>query len=296
MPTDPSVAVRPRPRLIPAEVDQVESLRVRCNEHEGLDLKLGVASLIPGAGQLQAPSQFLAYSGDQLAGYCSLDLGGDIELCGMVHPAQRRHGIGHALLDAALAECRRRGTSRVLLICEEASASGRAFMAALGVSRAFAEYRMERDVSSPPLATGSQTVEERLHTTRAELDDLDAIATVQSAAFGDRSRDVRQMIAQDQREPDVSYYLARLGEIPVGSLKVYTTPPRAGIYAFGVVPAHRRRGFGRQILLQVIALLGAAGCSRVWLEVDTNNVSAYALYRSAGFCETTTYGYYRLNL
>src|SRR5262245_2296390 len=89
MPTDPPVAIRAQPRLIPADIDQVESLRMRCNEHEGLDLKLGVAPIIPGGGQPQVPSQFLAYSGDQLAGYCSLDHGGDIEICGMVHPAQR---------------------------------------------------------------------------------------------------------------------------------------------------------------------------------------------------------------
>src|SRR5262249_4387584 len=237
MPTDPTVAMHARPGLIPSELDQVASLRLRCSEYEGLDLKLGVAPLEPVDGHLQAPSQFLAYSGDQLAGYCSLDHGGDIEICGMVHPAQRRRGIGRALLDAALTQCRRRGASHVLLICEEASASGHAFISTLGVSRAFAEYRMEREVSPPPLATGDQPVEERLRITRAGPDDLDAIAAVQSAAFGDRSHDVRQLIAQDQREPDVSYYIARLGEIPVGSLKAYTIPPRAGIYAFGVVPA-----------------------------------------------------------
>src|SRR5262245_4794067 len=132
MPSDPTVAIRARSGLSPAETEAVASLRGRCNEYEDLDLKLDVVPLEPAGGRLQAPSQFLAYAEDQLVGYCSLDQGDDIEVCGMVHPARRQRGIGRGLLEAALAECGRRRASRVLLICEDASASGQAFISALG--------------------------------------------------------------------------------------------------------------------------------------------------------------------
>jgi ribosomal protein S18 acetylase RimI-like enzyme len=296
VPTDPTVTIYARPGLSPSERDRVEVLRACCNAHEGLDLKLDLAALDPADGHLRAPSQFLAYVGEQLVGYCSLDQGGDIEVCGMVHPAQRQRGVGHRLLDVARHECRRRGASYVLLICEDASASGRAFVSALGLARTFAEHRMECDVSALAAAPSEQSLDGRLSISRAGPADLDAVAAVQAAAFGDGVGEVRQLIAQDLREPNVHYYVAHLGEFPVGSLKVYTIPPRAGIYAFGVAPAYRRRGIGRQILLQVIARLGAEGYVHIWLEVDTDNVPAQALYRSAGLRVTTTYGYYRLDL
>ena len=88
-----------------------------------------------------------------------------------------------------------------------------------------------------------------------------------------------------------------LGGVPVASLKVYTTPEHlAGIYAFCVVPPHRRRGYASQFLRRVASALAAEGYGRIWLEVDSDNDPAIALYRSVGFHHTTTYGYYRLAL
>jgi len=92
------------------------------------------------------------------------------------------------------------------------------------------------------------------------------------------------------------YYLGRLGATPVGTLKVYRWGTKAGIYAFGVLPAYRGQGLGRAILMQTLAALPAAGMTRFALEVETDNVTAIRLYESAGFVATTTYGYYKLAL
>jgi ribosomal protein S18 acetylase RimI-like enzyme len=294
--TPPSVTIVPRTGLTSTEGEEVQMLRTLCNGHDHLDLKIEVEIAPSPDERVAAPRQFLARGADgALVGFCSLDMGGDVEICGMVHPAQRRRGIGAALLDAALAECRRRGEGRVLLICEDASAAGQVFVAARGAARAFAEYRMELDaaLSQRPAEVSEDT---NLRVERADGRDLEDIVAVQSAAFHDDPTDVRTMVAAGLAEGSAHYYIARLGDAPIGSLKVYLPAGRAGIYAFGVAPQHRRRGFGRQILRRVIARLAAEGHGHIWLEVDADNAPAIALYRASGFTGTTTYGYYALSL
>lgn len=47
----------------------------------------------------------------------------------------------------------------------------------------------------------------------------------------------------------------------------------------------RRRGVGRDVLLQLLARARAAGVARVLLEVAAGNLAARGLYRSCGFLE-----------
>lgn len=292
-----SVAIVAERALSPAAYEQVEALRAACNAHDGLDLKLEVWPERPGEPVPMAPGQFLAYDGDMLVGYCSAVGNREVEICGMVRPDRRRHGAGRRLLDAALAACRGRGAADALLLCEDASAPGRAFVAMLNAPRAFAEYRMELEVPAGPVADDDFPQENGLTIDRATPADLDAIASVRAAAFQDDLDGAREAVREGLEEPYARFYVARQGGVPVASLKVYTTPEhRAGIYAFGVVPPHRRRGYASQFLRRVASALAAEGYGRIWLEVDSDNDPAIALYRSVGFHHTTTYGYYRLAL
>jgi GNAT superfamily N-acetyltransferase len=50
-----------------------------------------------------------------------------------------------------------------------------------------------------------------------------------------------------------------------------------------VVPAHRGRGVGRQLLLRVLDAAKEAGCRAVELEVDAEHTRAEHLYRREGF-------------
>lgn len=54
----------------------------------------------------------------------------------------------------------------------------------------------------------------------------------------------------------------------------------------GVVPSHRRRGLGREMIDFILPLLRDAGAERYVLEVVESNAPAIALYRAAGFQET----------
>jgi Acetyltransferases len=67
-----------------------------------------------------------------------------------------------------------------------------------------------------------------------------------------------------------------------------------GIYSFGVRSAYQGRGYGRQILTEMIRLLHEQGQQHIMLDVESNNTRAFNLYSSLGFTIYATYDYYIL--
>lgn len=270
-----------------AEVRQLAAL---CDRYEGLDLPVQ-AGPPPVADET---NEFLYYEAGALVGFVSLDGEPEVEVCGMVHPAHRRRGIGRALLVAALAECRRRGASDCLLVCEDASASGRAFVAAVGARYRFSEHRMVLDPSRiAPRPPGGP-----LQLRQAGPADADTLVRLTAAAFGDPPDEVRRRIERWLPEPDQRFYIATLQGEPVGSLRVSLNAGESRVYiaTFGVHPERQGRGYGRQILAETIAILRAEHWQDIRIEVVTENRGALAVYHACGFRETTTYGFYQIDL
>jgi N-acetylglutamate synthase len=61
------------------------------------------------------------------------------------------------------------------------------------------------------------------------------------------------------------------------------TGQSAGIAAMRTKPSHRKQGYARSILRAVAAKARVAGAGTLWLQVETDNAPAVALYRSEGF-------------
>jgi mycothiol synthase len=279
------------------EAEEIRELAEVCNQLEGLDLKLGVPTAVaPGESM---PRAFLVYAEGSLAGYCGLDYGGgtEAELCGVVRPERRRQGIGRALLEAAREASRTRGIERLLVICEDASESGRGFVARSGARLTASELHMEREARAQEMggrargATGSQ-----LTVRQATARDVETVTRIMSAAFQDDEEAVRRRVSREIVDAHGPFLLAERDGVAVGSLKVYAMGPETGIYAFGVLPEHQGRGYGRAFLMLAMERLAANGDTRFVLEVDPDNAPAIAVYRACGFTPTTTYGYYALDV
>lgn len=68
---------------------------------------------------------------------------------------------------------------------------------------------------------------------------------------------------------------------------------QAEILTFGVDPARQRQGIGRALLGALVGDLARRGTRALYLDVAEDNTAALALYRGAGFAETTRRrGYY----
>jgi len=260
------------------------ALAETCNQLEGLTLKLNVSRAAEG----MPANKWLYYEQGALIAYAALDGGApEAELCGMVAPTHRRKGIGRALLSAVTDACRRANVYRLLLICEDASASGQEFVRAIDAAHSFSELHMEMDAPA-----AAEQLRQDVLVREATPHDYDALAEVLVSAFGGPYDHTRARIEAEAGEGDGRYLVGDASGRLVGGLKLYEHDGRAGVYAFGVSQEERGKGYGRAILQQTIEIARANGFPRIYLEVDNDNTVARRLYESSGFQTTTTYGYY----
>lgn len=119
-------------------------------------------------------------------------------------------------------------------------------------------------------------------------DDFEALYTAFTAAFNDyvvpfaiTREQLAEMIARRGWVPELS-----VGVFEGGELVAFTVNCVEGTRAYdsgtGVVPAHRRRGLGREVTERSFALLRER-CSEYVLEVIDVNTRAVELYKATGF-------------
>src|SRR5690348_13787169 len=124
------------------DISSIQQLAAICEEYERTRLRLSWGMLQTRPGDF--PLDFLYYDDGKIVGYIALDDRGveTKELFGMVHPAYRRRGIFRRLFRAALDICRLQGVKHLVLVCERASPSGRAFVRSVGATYDFSEHEM----------------------------------------------------------------------------------------------------------------------------------------------------------
>jgi ribosomal protein S18 acetylase RimI-like enzyme len=265
--------------LAQADIREVGKLTSICNQYEALDY------LTPDP-QTHA---VLYYQDGQLVGSVAFQLGiRKAELTIIVHPEKRRRGIGSTLLQAAKQECVRQGIQKCLLVCQETSKSGKAFLGSLGSRYQFSEYKMKLENRPSTIQVTGQPL--RMY--QASFKDRKLLASITAKSFSEPEEDRLQRYTHDITKPTHRFYIAALDNQPIGSIGVVSSNDRMWIVALGVLPEYRRRGYGRQMLTRIVRRLMKEGHREILIEAVTDNRNALTLYRTCGFKEQTEYGYY----
>lgn len=289
---NPQQGIVKKQRLTEAEMAEVTELVALCKLHDGIDLTLLLEIMKDRTDN--DTNDFLYYVNGKLVGALAFDSFGteDKEMTGLVHPDYRRKGIFTALVNEAKVVAKARGIQQLIFICDRFSRSGQAFIEAIGAQYDFSEHRM---LLVDFKERGATSYKEHIVLQPATLADADVLAYVSATSFGESERRTKEHLEQDIQNPRRRYYLVMLGNEPVGCFNLWRGET-TGIYAFCVLPQYRKRGFGRQMLEQIIRQVRAESQQPITLEVDTTNTNAFDLYRSCGFKETTTVGYYALDI
>ena len=122
----------------------------------------------------------------------------------------------------------------------------------------------------------------------ATATDVDAVAHVGAAAFGEPVDRSRPWVAPHLGVPGFTVALARLDGEPVGVATAILTNDRAGscvgIFGVGVIERARRRGIGSALTSWLLERAFAEGATLAHLNPDSD--AAERLYARLGFVET----------
>ena len=106
------------------------------------------------------------------------------------------------------------------------------------------------------------------------------------------SADVRtRLIPELRRQPTALVLLALADGEPAGlavcffGFSTFRARPLLNVHDLAVVPAHRGRGVGRELLRHAEERARSRGCCRLTLEVQEDNARALRLYERFGFAD-----------
>jgi ribosomal protein S18 acetylase RimI-like enzyme len=217
---------------------------------------------------------------------------GPTEVCGMVHPSHRREGIFTQLLAAAnrrsLPAETADGEGRVgrLLIVNQESTAGRAFAEAYGAAPEHSEYSMTLTKATVPADLARFRRHEGLVVRPAIDGDRVTLAEVLSEAFS--PSDGRRV--EEVKIDGVT--AVEYGGATIGTLRTEVVGTEAYVAGFAITSEMRGRGFGHQVLSEVMDGLMSAGIEKVHLDVATDNARALGLYLDLGFEQVGAMDYY----
>lgn len=275
------------------DYEKLAYLQKLCKDQDKIELKLELEyKLTVRSGQwnpVKAVNEFLYYDGEELVGYIGISSfsGGNAELNGMVHPNWRRRGIFKRLYELAIDECRRRDFERILLLCDDKSEAGKAFIGSTGASYAFSEYKMK-------LGEGKcNIVEKNITVRKAKNSDAEEIGRQNSIFFG--SPDIQLEYPEDQEKYNKITYMIELKGKTIGKIRVDSDGDSSYIYGFGILPEYRGKGYGREALAATLDLIKKNNIRNIYLDVAAKNNTALNLYTSCGFRQEAVMNYYEVN-
>jgi mycothiol synthase len=297
------VNVVTRSRLAPDEVRAVLQLVDDVTDADGTrPLSEHVMLHLRYGGDTPAKN-YLAWNGDDLAGYAHLDTtdtveGASAELA--VGPRHRGMGIGKALVEALVAET---GSSARMRLWAHGQSSGAAELArSMGFRRERVLWQMRRSLYAPvPAPVWPEGVTVRTFVVGEDEEKWLDVNNRAFAAHPDQGTwsldDLRMRESEPWFDPS-GFFLAETDGRLVGFhwTKVHGADPSGGghehghdpigeVYVVGIDPSMQGRGLGPALTLRGLQHLRARGLSQCMLYVDEVNTNAIRTYERLGFAK-----------
>jgi mycothiol synthase len=305
----PSPTVKRVEHLSSEQVEQVLALMKAAGDTDGaLPLSEHVVLHLRHGGEAPAVHLLaLDETAGQIVGYAHVDTtdaveGASAEL--VVHPLQRRRGLGRALVSAAMAVADERADGRLRLWAHGDHPSASALAIRLGFDRARVLLQLRRSLFAP-LEEVVLPADVTLRAFRPGEDD-EAWLALNNAAFADHPEQGKWTLDDLHvriREPWFEAAGFLLAEAEDGRLlgfhwtkvhgEEHTHPhdgeephahePIGEVYVLGVAPDVHGAGLGKALTLAGLWHLRGRGLAQVMLYVDESNTRALALYTRLGF-------------
>ncbi|MDP4126167.1 MAG: GNAT family N-acetyltransferase [Bacillota bacterium] len=273
-------------------LNEVFKLERICNEYDNLQ---GSMFLDPSLNFDQGiKTVFLLYEHCELISMLSMFIPTQLEaeITGYTLPKYRGNGYFKALLTKAVDELRKFHIAELLFVCETQSKAGKEVIKALKANYEHTEYFMRLDLGRYKNRNVS-TSGERLLLMRSGLDDLEMVIETSVRAFDEPYEDAKSRIENCLRSGTREQYLALLNGERIGLAATNYDDEVGSIFGFGIVPEHRGKGYGEELLNLIVNCLKQGGKTEITLDVNSENEQALGLYKKLGFRVEVAYEYYR---
>lgn len=293
-----------------SDCNSIYALEETCSNYDNTSLKLDIEYkrklAEEGSSKLNHINEFMYYDNNVLIGYigfCGFD-GDTIEVNGMVHPEYRRQGIFKILYSFVEIEWLKRTEHRMLLLSDHQSVSGLEFIKSTNAKHEHSEYEMyltgnvrENNLNNVVLikATNSDAKEIAVQNAIYFRDEFNVFNEVEEVNIEEYSKEIVKedlILPEEEEKRGFTIYMAMLGDKIIGKVNIELQEDVGGIYAFGVLPQYRGRGYGREILTKAIGILKDKNVDNIMLQVATKNENALNLYKSCGFEQKSIMDYY----
>jgi predicted GNAT family acetyltransferase len=271
-------------------IDKIRTAEELCRQ---LDNHTGTISLDSSFNFRQdLKNVFLLYDQNKLVSVLSIfaPTRQEAEITAFTIPAYRKKGCFKMLFEEAAAEIKRCGLKEILFVCEPSSLSGLAVLKKLNAHYYFTEYSMK--YIEPPLTPAAKSSARGI-LVEAKAESIKEIVAMREKTFGDCHDDAKAIVSNTfESKKRAQYIFSSLGQ-NVGIVTVCYEDASASIHGFGIIPEHRGKGLGKEMLLQVTRNLFSEGCKDIIIEVDSKNQVAFELYKMCGFKVTVSSDYFR---
>lgn len=219
---------------------------------------------------------------DILAGFMTVDCfdGKDIESAAIVDSTTD----WDKMVAVLVAHANEKMAERILFICDPNDVPMTQKLESAGLTPLFSEYRMTFDAASfSPAVIHDISIKRAMQADRTYVRGLD------EEAFGK---------SVDHTSPHNlnNTYIILQNSQPVGKLRVEEFDDVHGIYGVVVERRLRGKGIGAQALTLLLNELMILGIRNIYLEVDSENPSAFHLYKKLGFKVLSEFRYYPYKL
>ena len=274
------------------DYEEIKELETICTAKEKISLKLELYYRLNQSKSAELGmnkiNEFLYYIDGKLVSYLGISsFGANVaEINGMTHPKFRKNGLFRKLFQLAMEECHKREFDKILLLTDDKSGTGTAFIRKTSAEYDFSEYRMKA------VNNLSSSIAETITLRKASQADVKEIIRQNVIYFNDKE------ITEDNYSIDEdalsTTYMVELKGITIGKIGIEYSNSTAYICGFGILPEFRGKSFGRAALTAAMKLCHQNNFTEIELDVACKNKKALNLYTSCGFEEQSVMNYYSI--
>lgn len=265
--------------LTEKQKDNINNLQKTCNDFENLKGKVFLSNEINFNKDI--PCFFLGYEEEKLVAFLTIFVPTreEGELSTFTHPAYRKKGNFKRLLKEAVEALRKNGVPKILFVAEPESYTSKEVLKKIGETKLIrSEYTMSYLKEKFQKNKNRKGLKFKL----VSEDNKKIYSQITEEIFKMSEGTSNNFVENAIKSTDRDAYIGYLNSEKIGVFNMNYTEDGVFLYGLGIRECFQRKGYGEEFLNFALEKAFEKGEKAV-LDVDSDNMPAYNLYKKLGF-------------